>query len=182
MLLDIILGIVRTLLAAFGGEWVKSGVITNDQLQSAIGSVIVLITIGWSAWTHRQHHLTVQQLKGALDGNLPAAPEVRRAIPVPDKGSGGMGGTAGFCRTLALTALAIVFLFVLCAGAVSGPWILDRYAVTREKNVFVLMVAPQDRRPFWERLLRSLHIANGADDGSITLGGKQPFLVGGADF
>lgn len=54
MILQIIGGIVRAVLAAYGGKLVESGLITADQLSQGIGAVIVLLTILWSVWQKRR--------------------------------------------------------------------------------------------------------------------------------
>jgi len=46
----IIGGIARTLLAFYGGKLVESGLITSDDLSTAIGAIIFFTTLGWSMW------------------------------------------------------------------------------------------------------------------------------------
>lgn len=50
MILQILGGIIRTILAAYGGKLVESGLITSDQLSQAIGAIIFFITLAWSIW------------------------------------------------------------------------------------------------------------------------------------
>ncbi len=72
MILQIIGGIVRTILAAYGGTLVESGLITSDQLSQGIGAVVVLIAIFWSGWQKRRAATTPG---GAYNPNA----EVRKA-------------------------------------------------------------------------------------------------------
>ncbi len=50
MIAQIIGGIVRAVMAAYGGRLVEQGMLTDQQLTQGIGAVLVLITIGWSVW------------------------------------------------------------------------------------------------------------------------------------
>lgn len=50
MILQIIGSIVRTILAAYGGKLVESGLISSDQLTQAIGAIIFFLTLAWSMW------------------------------------------------------------------------------------------------------------------------------------
>ena len=50
MILQILGGIIRTILAAYGGKLVESGLITSDQLTQGIGAIIFFITLAWSIW------------------------------------------------------------------------------------------------------------------------------------
>jgi hypothetical protein len=72
MILQIVGGIVRTVLAAYGGKLVESGLITSDQLSQGIGAVVVLLTLLWSVWQKRRAATTPG---GAFNPNA----EVRKA-------------------------------------------------------------------------------------------------------
>jgi uncharacterized membrane protein YdjX (TVP38/TMEM64 family) len=72
MIIQIVGGIVRTVLAAYGGKLVESGLITADQLSQGIGAIIVVLTLLWSIWQKRRAATTPG---GAFNPNA----EVRKA-------------------------------------------------------------------------------------------------------
>jgi hypothetical protein len=47
---EIIGGIVRTLFATAGGSLLAKGFINSGDIESAVGAITVLITLGWSMW------------------------------------------------------------------------------------------------------------------------------------
>jgi hypothetical protein len=49
----VILGIVRHALTAAGGGLVAGGWLSGDDLHAAIGAIVTLAGIGWSAWAKR---------------------------------------------------------------------------------------------------------------------------------
>lgn len=49
MELQVITGIIRVLLSAYGGILVQEGYLTDDQLQALIGGILVAIPLVWSA-------------------------------------------------------------------------------------------------------------------------------------
>lgn len=56
MILQIVTGILRAILAAWGGKMVEQGLVSSDDLSQAIGAVLVVVTIGWSAWQKYRTH------------------------------------------------------------------------------------------------------------------------------
>lgn len=48
-----VLGIVRHILTFGGGYFVGSGLVTNDEMTTAISAVVSLIGLGWSIYDKR---------------------------------------------------------------------------------------------------------------------------------
>jgi len=60
MNLDMVLGIVRAVLAAAGGGLVANGTVTSDQWQAIGGGVLALIAAVWSILNKQQHAAAIQ--------------------------------------------------------------------------------------------------------------------------
>lgn len=134
----------------------------------------------------------------------PSAAGVSGPSSVPQKPAGftkGSGGTAGFCRPVALAAVAVV----LCGGTFVVALADNPVSITPGRRDVVTWLTPTDvivwstpvdERPFWVRLLTSLRIVPCTDDGligayvkhsadredAVYFGTSRPMLVGGADF
>jgi hypothetical protein len=50
---EMIGGIVRALLASLGGWMVSADYLDQPTLQTGIGAVVTLVTIGWSIWAKK---------------------------------------------------------------------------------------------------------------------------------
>ncbi len=147
MILQIIGGIIRAVLAAYGGKLVESGYMSGDDLNQIIGAVLVLVTIGWSVW---QKHRSSTVPGGPFN----AAAEVRRAKSTPESGSS---------EIRALLFLVVLFTLVgsslILGGLISEDVRVSRYSDPIAGPVPEIVVTKiEDKRPFLRRLWSSLHV------------------------
>ena len=108
MIPQIIGGILRAVMAAYGGRLVEQGMLTDQQLTQGVGAVIVLVTIAWSIWQKGRAH-TVPG--GAFNPDAP----VKKATPVPPCQD-------GFISWSLLFSLAGIFLFWLALTIAVIHW------------------------------------------------------------
>lgn len=176
MILQIVGGIIRAVLAAYGGKMVESGYMSGDDLNQIIGAVLVLVTIGWSTW---QKHRSCTVPGGPFN----AAAEVRRAAKSTSE--------SGRAEIHALLFLAVMFTLVggslLLGGLIAEDMRVSRYSEPLAGPVPEIVVTQvEDKRPFLRRLWSSLHVCPSLavihnSDGEPSRIVKIE-LVGGAEF
>lgn len=66
---DTVLGVVRHLATTGAGYLAAQGIISGDQKDSVIGSVLFLAGVGWSAYQKWGQHKTVTALKSSITPN-----------------------------------------------------------------------------------------------------------------
>jgi hypothetical protein len=107
MILQILGGIVRTVLSAYGGNLVAEGWLTQEQLTSGTGAVLVLLAIAWSVWQKSRTRTTP-------GGEFNPRAEVRKAQR-PDHRTRRGAIEVRFLFVVA-TVVALLFFFFGCAS------------------------------------------------------------------
>ena len=190
MILQIVGGIIRAVLAAYGGRLVEQGLLTDQQLTQGVGAVIVLVTIAWSIWQKSRAHTVPggafnpdAMVKKATSANTGGTP-----VPPCNDGSASVD---------ALLLIAMVFLVLgMALYALPSP-LVDRpvpeVVCGRPAGEWLQVVQVEDRRPFFARLVASLRCrpglavvygtnATNGTDKSLSVSISKVEITGGAKF
>jgi hypothetical protein len=75
----IITGLLRTVMAAMGGDWALSA--NSSQVQSVAGAIVVLLAAGWSAW-HKIDAARKSHASSVESATQSAAATIQQGRPV----------------------------------------------------------------------------------------------------
>ena len=179
MIIQIIGGIVRTILAAVFGGMAAKGLMTDDEMQQIIGAVLTLIVLGWSVW-QKSRRAT------APGAEFNPRAEVRKPKSYKFPKTGGYAEPGMFLLLLACTTWACLSALGQVAG-LSNPALTSR-ALQESRSALVTPESArewlaarevEDPRPFLMRLLLSIQ-----PTGKMSLVGEVSELgiKGGAEF